>query len=82
MMMKYCIPHLLKAENPQILTLSPPYGMSKKWFASNLPYTMAKYGMTLCTMGASQEFDGKIGASTLWPRTLIVTDAVRYEIGD
>ena len=29
---KACIPHLRKAENPHILTLSPPINLDPKWF--------------------------------------------------
>ena len=43
-----CIPHLKKADNPHILTLSPPLDMRPKWFAPHVAYSMAKYGMSLC----------------------------------
>ncbi len=33
MVSKHAIPHLLKAENPHILMLSPPLDMKEKWFA-------------------------------------------------
>ncbi|HEV2843465.1 MAG TPA: SDR family oxidoreductase, partial [Thermoanaerobaculia bacterium] len=46
-----CIPHLKKAENPHILTLSPPLNMDPKWFRNHAAYTMAKYGMSLCVLG-------------------------------
>ena len=34
MVSKHAIPHLLKAENPHILMLSPPLDMKEKWFAA------------------------------------------------
>lgn len=78
-----CIPHLKKSSNPHILTLSPPLDMKAKWFGPNLAYAMAKFGMSLCTLGWSEEFkrDG-IAANSLWPRTTIATAAVRMLGGD
>ncbi len=78
-----CIPHLKKAANPHILTLSPPLDMSPKWFAPNLAYAIAKYGMSLCTLAWAQEFrkDG-IAANALWPRTGIATAAIQMIGGE
>jgi NAD(P)-dependent dehydrogenase (short-subunit alcohol dehydrogenase family) len=45
------LPHLLRSDNPHILTLSPPLNLDPKWFAPHLAYTMAKYGMSMCTLG-------------------------------
>src|SRR5215470_10610179 len=45
-----CIPHLKKAANPHILTLSPPLNLQPRWFKDHLAYTMAKYGMSMCTL--------------------------------
>jgi citronellol/citronellal dehydrogenase len=79
-----CIPYLKLAENPHILTLSPPLNLDAKWFAPHLAYTMSKYGMSLCTLGMSREFaaDGKtargIGVNCLWPRTTIATAAIEF----
>jgi len=83
MLGRYCIPHLKKAANPHILTLSPPLDMRAKWFAPHVAYSMAKYGMSLCTLGWAEEFrrDG-IAANSLWPRTTIATAAVVMIGGD
>jgi citronellol/citronellal dehydrogenase len=72
-----CIPHLKRASNPHILMLSPPLSMQPKWFAPHTAYTMAKYGMSMCVLGMSEEFrnDG-IAVNALWPRTLIATAAL------
>ena len=80
---RYCIPHLKKSGNPHILTLSPPLDMRAKWFAPHVAYSMAKYGMSLCTLGWAQEFrkDG-IAANSLWPRTAIATAAIQLVGGD
>ncbi len=73
-----CLPHLKKAPNPHILTLSPPLDLRAKWFAPHLAYTMAKYGMSMCVLGMAEEFrkDG-IAVNALWPRTIIATAALQ-----
>ena len=77
-----CLPHLIKAENPHILMLSPPLDMSAKWFGATLAYTMAKYGMSMCVLGLAEEFKAKgVAVNALWPRTAIATAAIRFELG-
>ena len=72
-----CIPYLSKSRNPHILTLSPPLNMNQKWFKEHVAYTMAKYGMSMCTLGMSAEFAAQgIAVNSLWPRTTIATAAV------
>jgi citronellol/citronellal dehydrogenase len=79
---KTCIPHLLKAENPHILNLSPPLNMEEKWFAPHVAYTMAKFGMSLCVLGMAGEFRKQgIAVNALWPRTTIATAAVKNLLG-
>ena len=79
---KACLPHLRKSANPHVLTLSPPLNLNPRWAGEHLGYTVAKYGMSLCTLGLAEEFraDG-IAANSLWPRTLIDTAAVRNLLG-
>jgi len=79
---KTCIPHLKKAANPHILNLAPPLDMSAKWFKNHVAYTMAKFGMSMCTLGMAEEFrkDG-IAVNSLWPLTAIDTAAVRNLLG-
>ncbi len=79
---KTCIPHLKKATNPHILNLSPPLDMAAKWFKNHVAYTIAKFGMSMCTLGMSAEFakDG-IAVNSLWPLTAIDTAAVRNLLG-
>lgn len=71
------IPHLRKAANPHILTLSPPLDLRPAWFAPHLAYTLSKYGMSLCVLGLAAELraDG-IAVNALWPRTIIHTAAL------
>jgi len=79
---KTCIPHLKQAENAHILTLSPPLDMSPKWFRDHAGYTIAKYGMSMCVLGMSEEFrDDGIAVNALWPRTMIATAAVMNLLG-
>ncbi len=73
-----CLPHLKKAANPHILTLSPPLDMRAKWFAPHLAYTMAKYGMSMCVLGMAEEFrEAGVAVNALWPRTIIATAALQ-----
>lgn len=78
---KLCVPHLKKSSNPHILNLSPPLSMKPKWFKKHVAYTMSKYGMSMCTLGMSEEFkkDG-IAVNSLWPKTLIATAAISVNI--
>jgi citronellol/citronellal dehydrogenase len=76
-----CLPHLLKSDRPHILTLSPPLDFAPKWFAGHPAYSLAKYGMSILTLGWSAEFRGRVAANCLWPRTAIDTAAVRNVLG-
>lgn len=76
-----CLPHLLKSENPHILNIAPPLDMNPKWFKNHTAYTMAKYGMSMCTLGMAAEFKGKVAVNSLWPMTSIDTAAVRNVLG-
>ena len=77
-----CIPHLMGAENPHVLTLSPPLSLEPRWAQHHVAYTIAKYGMSLCTLGMSAEFaDDGIAFNSLWPRTIVATAAVQNLLG-
>lgn len=77
-----CLPHILKAENPHILNISPPLNMEARWFAPHTAYTMAKFGMSLCVLGMAEEFRERAAAvNALWPRTIIATAAVMNLLG-
>ena len=72
-----CLPHLLEAANPHILTLAPPPSLDPKWWAPHTGYTLAKMGMSFVTLGLAAEFaDRGVAINALWPRTLIATDAL------
>ena len=81
MVSKHAIPHLLKAENPHILMLSPPLDMKEKWFAGHTAYSIAKFGMSLVVLGLAGELRGKVAVNALWPRTTIATAAVKNLLG-
>lgn len=73
------LPHLLKATNPHVLTMSPPLSSSLFWFGKFPTYALSKYGMTMLTLGVAEAFRVEgVAANTLWPRTLIATEAVRF----
>ncbi|GAA1723674.1 NAD(P)-dependent oxidoreductase [Aeromicrobium alkaliterrae] len=79
---KSSIPWLKQSANPHILTLSPPISLDPKWHTTFTAYTIAKFGMSLVTMGLAGELreDG-VAANSLWPRTAIDTAAVRNVVG-
>ena len=56
LMGKACLPHLIQAENPHILAISPPLDFAEHWWGDHLGWTMTKYAMSLCVRGWSQEF--------------------------
>ncbi|MFT4624009.1 MAG: citronellol/citronellal dehydrogenase [Myxococcota bacterium] len=77
-----CLPHLLRSDNPHILTLSPPLNLEPKWFGPHLAYSLSKYGMSLCVLGLAEEFAGRVAVNALWPKTTIATAAVRMLGGE
>ena len=86
LMSQACQPHLKAsaADGPgsHILNIAPPLDLDPKWFARHVAYTMAKYGMSLCTLGMAEEFRGdRIAVNSLWPMTSIDTAAVRNVLG-
>ena len=79
---KACIPHLRSAANAHVLTMSPPISLQPRWLGPHVAYTIAKYGMSLCTLGFAEELRGDgIAANALWPRTLVATAAVQNLLG-
>lgn len=78
MVSRACIPHLKRAANPHVLSISPPLDLNPAFFAPHAAYTLAKFSMSLYAMAMAQEFrkDG-IAFNTLWPRTMIATAALQ-----
>ena len=72
-----CLPWLLQAPNPHILTLAPPPSLDPKWWEPHTGYTLAKMGMSFVTLGLAAEFGPQgVAINALWPRTVIATDAI------
>ena len=79
---KATAPHLAKSANGHILNMAPPLDIKPRWFAKHTAYTMAKFGMSMCTIGMAEEFRSmKIAVNSLWPLTAIDTAAVRNVLG-
>jgi citronellol/citronellal dehydrogenase len=79
---KLAVPFLRKADNPHVLNLSSPLNMETRWFQNHVAYTMAKFGMSMCVLGMSEEFrSAGIAFNALWPRTAIATAAVGNIVG-
>lgn len=72
-----CLPYLLQAPNPHILSLAPPPTLDPKWWAPHTAYSLAKMGMSFVTLGLAAEFGPQgVAVNALWPRTIIATDAL------
>lgn len=75
---KFALAALKDSDAAHILTLSPPLNLDPAWAGRHLAYTMAKYGMSLTTLGLAEELKGDgVGVNSLWPATLIDTAAIR-----
>lgn len=71
------MPYLLKSKHAHILNISPPLSMKAHWFSNHVAYTIAKYGMSMCVLGMSEEFkDRRVAVNALWPQTAIHTAAI------
>lgn len=82
MLSRAALPALTASRNPHILSLSPPLNVTPRWLGAHTAYSLAKFGMTMATLGMAEEFrEQGIAANTLWPRTTIATAAVKNIIG-
>lgn len=82
MLSRAALPILARADNPHILSLSPPLNPTPRWLGAHTGYSLAKFGMTMVTLGIAAEFAREgIAANTLWPRTTIATAAVQNLLG-
>lgn len=79
---QHCIPHLKKAANAHILTLSPPVNLNEKWLSKHIAYTISKYSMTIMALAWAGELKKyNIASNALWPATTIATAAVKNLLG-
>jgi citronellol/citronellal dehydrogenase len=77
-----CLPHLTRSaergHNPHVLNISPPLSLKPHWFAPHVAYSIAKFSMSLCTLGHAAELAPLgIAVNSLWPRTAIATAALQ-----
>ena len=73
-----CIPHLLKSDNPHILTIAAPINLDPRWFSERLARTVSKYTMAMFVLGWADEFLTQgIAVNALWPRHAVATMAVK-----
>ncbi|HBO15756.1 MAG TPA: short chain dehydrogenase, partial [Porticoccaceae bacterium] len=79
---KMAMPYLRKSRNAHVLNISPPLNMETRWFQNHVAYSMAKFGMSMCVLGMSEEFArAGVAFNALWPRTTIATSAVANIVG-
>lgn len=73
-----CFPHLKKAKNPHIINIAPPLNLEVEWLKDFLPFSIGKYGMSLCTKGMAAEFkEARVAVNSLWPQTNIATQRLK-----
>jgi len=73
-----CFPYLQMAPNPHIINISPPLNLDAHWFKNHLAFSIAKYAMSMCTLGMSVEFQkAGIAVNSLWPQTTIATQTIK-----
>jgi citronellol/citronellal dehydrogenase len=66
-----------------VLNISPPLDLSPHWFGPHVAYSIAKFGMSLCTLGHAEEFRRYgIAVNSLWPISTIDTAAVRTHLAN
>ncbi|WP_084129642.1 NAD(P)-dependent oxidoreductase [Demequina sp. NBRC 110055] len=82
MLTRAALPALLRSDHAHVLSLSPPLNASPRWLGAHTGYSLAKFGMTMVTLGIAAEFGPRgLSANTLWPRTTIATAAVQNILG-
>lgn len=73
-----CFPYLKEASNPHIINIAPPLNLEEQWLRDFLPFSLGKYGMSLCTIGLSAKFKpARIAVNSLWPQTNIATQRLK-----
>lgn len=82
-MTRAALPHLVTSDHAHVLTISPPLTIDPKWLGPHTAYTVAKYAMSLMTIGlAAEHADTPVAANSLWPGTSVATEAIRTILGD
>ena len=60
-MTQACLPHLVKSDAAHVIVMAPPLSRMERIFLSHVPYSLTKFGMSLCVLGWHHEF-GKHGS--------------------
>lgn len=82
LLMRECHAQLV-ARQGAVINLCPPINLDPGWLGAFAPYTVSKYGMTLLSLGFAEEVRAHgVDVFTLWPRTLVATDAVGAKMGE
>lgn len=75
--------YLRSSAAAHVLNISPPLDLSPHWFGPHVAYSIAKFGMSLCTLGHAEEFRRYgIAVNSLWPISTIDTAAVRTHLAN
>ena len=78
LMSQTCLPYLKRSSNPHIINISPPINLDPQWFKNYLAFTVAKYAMSMCTIGMASEFQKyRIAVNSLWPKTTIASQTIK-----
>lgn len=76
-----CYPHLKESANPHIINIAPPLNLEVQWLRDHLPFSIGKYGMSLCTRGMAAELQhAGIAVNSLWPQTNIATPRLKEHL--
>ena len=80
-----CIPYLKKSENPHVINIAPPLDMiaAQEACKHHLLFSIAKYGMSFCTMGMAGEFKNLgIAFNSLWQERPIATQTLKMNFNN
>lgn len=82
MLIKYCLPYLLKSDEPFLINITPPFSILKTYpiGQKGLPYIIGKIGMSMTILGISHEYP-QIKCFGLWPKKTVATAAVKNAVG-
>ncbi len=73
-----CFPYLKEGKNSHVINIAPPLNLEDQWLKDYLLFSLAKYGMSLCTRGMAAEFYAAgIAVNSLWPQTNIATQRLK-----
>lgn len=76
------LPLMIAQKSGYIINMSPPIAM--QYVPNRIAYMISKYGMTMLALGLAEEMrEHGIGACSLWPVTLIESQAtINWGLGD